>query len=70
MCCCGNGYCAKCNGGCLLVVGLIILANQYWNLISWWTLLGALIAIGGFMKIIMPMCPCKKEEMKHEAKKK
>ncbi len=46
-------------GICMLIVGLIIVANAYWAFASWWMLVGALIALGGLGKAVMPMGKCK-----------
>ena len=43
----------------LLLLGLTIMANQIWSIISWWTLAGTVIAVWGAYKLLMPIESCK-----------
>ncbi|MEK6946120.1 MAG: hypothetical protein AABX32_00785 [Nanoarchaeota archaeon] len=51
---CHDGVCSKCMGGKLIVVGAIVIANQYWSIVGWWYLLGALLVLKGVVKLAMP----------------
>jgi len=46
----------KKKGAMMLILGLIILINAYWPFISWWGLLGLVVALAGLKKLIMPGC--------------
>lgn len=67
MMCCKDGKC-YCKGIALIVLGLILVANEYWGWTDPWYLLGALLVIGGIVKLFMPCC-CKAGEKKEVAKK-
>lgn len=46
--------------GCkMLVLGLLVLANTRWNVVSWQNFIGGVLAIGGFLKLIMSCKQCK-----------
>ena len=48
--------------GCkMLVLGLLVLANSYWNVVDWVTFIGGILAIAGLLKLLVPMnmCCCK-----------
>ena len=54
---CMGGVCAKCHGWKLLVVGLLILANNlWWPQYNDWAFLGGLLAVGGLLKLAKPSC--------------
>ena len=57
MCCCESHMRKK--GVCMLIVGLVVIANAYSAFVSWWMLVGILIALGGLWKAIAPVTPCK-----------
>jgi len=38
----------------MLVLGLLIVANDYWGFLDWATFIGALLVLGGFLKLTMP----------------
>ncbi len=40
-------------GFCMLILGALILANVYWQLIGWPAFVGGVLVIAGFLKIIM-----------------
>ncbi len=44
----------KYKGVGMLVLGLLILANVYWELFSWAAFIGGLLALAGFLKLVMP----------------
>jgi hypothetical protein len=72
---CCDGYCSKCGAMQKIVLGAVVLANYWWNLLDWWLLVGALLVLGGVIKLVMPSCPCNKgmccgEEMPKAAPKK
>ena len=49
-----EGMCAKCMGGKLIVVGIIVaLTAMYWPLYIW-HVLGLLLVLKGVMKLAMP----------------
>ncbi|GEM_PF-4183963 len=54
----GDGMCHKCKGISLLVVGAVVLANSYLNLVGWSRLIGVLLVLGGVMKLVKPHCGC------------
>ena len=41
-----------------LVAGLLIIGNAYYNWMSWWVLIGLLLAVKGLVKMIWPNCLC------------
>jgi len=43
----------KGKGTMMLVLGLLVLANAYWNVTSWPIFIGAVLAIGGICKMAM-----------------
>ncbi len=54
-CGCGpDGVCTKCKGGKLAVIGVLVLLNTQFNVISWPMFIGALLVLGGIAKIAMP----------------
>ena len=45
--------------GCkMLVLGLLVLANSYWNVVDWVTFIGGILAIAGLLKLLVPMHAC------------
>lgn len=50
------GCCAmhRMKGVGMLVVGLLILVNVYWPFLDWGTFVGAILALAGLLKLIMP----------------
>jgi len=57
-CCCGNWR--YCKAVCLIVLGLVLAANEYWAWQNGWYVLSALLVIGGIVKLLMP-CTCKEK---------
>jgi uncharacterized membrane protein YjjB (DUF3815 family) len=53
---CRMGWCHRCHGVKLFIVGLLILANVYWINWPWWTFVGALFVLGGLVKMAWPTC--------------
>ena len=53
---CYDGICGKCHAAKFIVVGLIVLANQYWLKWEWAVLIGLLLILKGLMKLAMPAC--------------
>jgi len=47
----------KYKGVGMLVLGLLILANVYLEFLSWGAFVGGVLALAGFLKLVMP---CKK----------
>ena len=43
----------------MLVLGLLVLANATWNVVSWATFIGGLLAIAGLCKLVIPCNCCK-----------
>ncbi len=55
-----EGICHMCKGAKLVAVGLIVLANFYWEFADWWLLAGVLLVLFGLLKMVKPTCPhCK-----------
>jgi uncharacterized membrane protein HdeD (DUF308 family) len=44
----------KMKGTGMLILGLLILANAYWGFLTWGAFIGALLFLGGFIKLVMP----------------
>ena len=44
----------KYKGVGMLVLGLLIAANAYWVILDWATFIGALLVLGGLLKLLMP----------------
>ena len=44
----------------MLILGLLVAANSYWNVVDWGIFIGAMLAIGGICKMIMCGACCKK----------
>ena len=38
----------------MVLLGLLILANVYWYVLSWWAFVGAVFVLFGLIKLIMP----------------
>jgi uncharacterized membrane protein HdeD (DUF308 family) len=49
----------KMMGWTMLVLGLLVLANSSWAIISWADFVGVMIAIAGIAKLVMPCRCCK-----------
>lgn len=60
----GEGYCGKCQGYKLLVLGILILVNFYWLKWDWWLFVGAVFVLKGLLMTWKPSCPCPKEDKK------
>ena len=43
----------------MLVLGLLVLANSAWGVVSWTNFIGILLAIAGILKLLGPCCKCK-----------
>lgn len=57
---CHHGMCGRCHSAKLVGLGLLVLANQVWGLVSWASFVGGLLVLGGLVKLAMPCCPhCK-----------
>lgn len=41
-------------GTMMLVLGLLVLANAYWNVLDWAMFIGLVLAVGGLAKMLMP----------------
>ena len=54
-CCCG--MCTKCHAGKWIVLGAIIVANQYWLKWDIWVVIGVLLILKGVLKMVKPNCP-------------
>lgn len=44
----------KYKGAGMLVLGLLVLANAYWEVLDWGLFFGALLVLGGLLKLFMP----------------
>lgn len=38
----------------ILILGLLVLGNNYWNVVSWPAFIGIIIALAGIVKLAMP----------------
>jgi len=47
----------RCMGWKMLVLGLLVLANSYWNVVSWANFIGIVLAAAGIFKL---SCRCGK----------
>ena len=54
--CCCSGICAKCKGVKWLVVGILVLVNEYALMWTWGTFIGALLILDGLVKMVKPSC--------------
>jgi len=45
----------KYKGAGMFVLGLLVLANVYWAHFDWATFIGAILALVGLLKLLMPM---------------
>lgn len=61
---CHDGVCAKCWSAKYIVLGLVLIANQYWLKWDIWVVIGALLVLKGIVKMAMPMCGHCQPEMK------
>jgi len=43
----------------LVVLGLLVLANEYWSVMSWPYFIGGLAVLGGLLKMLLPCKCCK-----------
>ena len=53
---CHDGVCAKCWGVKYLVVGIVLVANQWWFKWDIWVVIGVLLILKGVIKLAMPAC--------------
>ncbi len=59
MCCTGGG-CYKCMSGKWVLVGVLVLLNTRYPVVSWSVFIGVLLVLKGLLKVVMPHCPhCK-----------
>jgi len=54
---CYDGMCSRCHAGKLLLLGILVLANSIWAVLGWDIFIGALLIIGGLVKLVKPSCP-------------
>jgi len=54
--CESNGTCHRCWGGMFLVLGVLIVLNDLWAMLSWGMFIGVIIALKGLIKLLMPSC--------------
>ena len=66
MCCCGNWRYYKAIA--LIVLGLVLAANEYWLWANAWYLVSAILVICGIVTLFMPCC-CKDKGKAAPAKK-
>jgi uncharacterized membrane protein HdeD (DUF308 family) len=55
-CECNHHGCHKCHGAMMLLLGALILLNEYYTYVSWAYFIGGILALKGLMKILMPKC--------------
>ncbi len=54
---CHHGACAKCWAAKYIIIGLILIANQYWFKWDIWVVIGVLLILKGLLKWAKPTCP-------------
>ena len=55
-----EGSCNKCGGAMMLLLGILVLLNANYSLVSWAVFIGIILLIKGLKYIVMPCCPhCK-----------
>ena len=54
---CMMGGCMRCRSGMKIILGLLVLANAYWNFTNWAYFIGGILVIAGILKMIKPCCP-------------
>lgn len=57
-CTCEMGHHKKKMGVCAFILGLLVLVNSYWPVISWKLFAGYLLVIAGIVKMLTPSCAC------------
>ena len=53
---CHDGMCAQCWGAKFIVVGAVLIANQWWFKWDIWGVIGVLLILKGVIKLSMPAC--------------
>ncbi len=48
------GHMHKCKGISMIVLGLLVIGNVYWQVVDWGTFIGGILVLAGFMKLVMP----------------
>jgi len=43
----------KCKAVAMIVLGLLLIGNAYWNFLNWATFIGAAIALAGVVKLFI-----------------
>ena len=56
----GKNGCRKCWGIKMFILGVLILLNAYFNVVSWAVFIGAVLALKGLISMIWSKCSCKK----------
>jgi len=54
---CHHGTCSKCHAGKLLVLGVLVLLNSVWDIVSWGIFIGVILLLVGVLKLLKPVCP-------------
>lgn len=59
MCECGGmgGSCHRCWGMIALVLGVLVLLNANYGMVSWAMFVGIILVVKGLVKMIWPHCP-------------
>ena len=52
------GCTLQCAGMKKIFLGLLVLANHYWDFWEWGFFIGVLLVVVGAMMFAMPACPC------------
>ena len=55
-----DGYCHKCMGIKILLLGVVIILNAVYGWLDWGVFIGAVVAIKGLMMLSMSKCSHKK----------
>ena len=54
---CWDGVCPKCHAGKKLILGVLVLLNAWFNVVSWAVFIGVILVLMGLLKWIKPTCP-------------
>ncbi|MBI4149043.1 hypothetical protein HY491_01220 [Candidatus Woesearchaeota archaeon] len=49
-----HDVCGRCHGTSIIALGVLVLINQYWLLLPWWTFIGAVLVLKGLLSVAKP----------------
>ncbi len=53
-----KGHCGKGKGVKALILGLLVLANVQWSIVSWGAFVGIILILAGLVKLMSSSCEC------------